>query len=268
MTEILENFDLLAAGEEAIRNQSKAAIAASQDLMLHARMIEFSMSTLDREAKQHAHKDEDDLVMKMLAARMFNSAASAMRLLMTGYYQSAIMILRDILETAFLLDYFRSFPNQIQAWRQCSEEERRKKFSAVKIRTALDDRDGTKGLKRAKAYNQLCELGTHPTYRGFGILTKQHSDLINVGPFFNFAALDATLGETAKLIMQAAIHARVERDDRTLDDFAFSIAFMRVQKAWGDRFFGGSGVSDEDLAVMQALVDEVRRRTGEPIASE
>ncbi|WP_398482514.1 hypothetical protein [Tardiphaga sp.] len=262
MSTLPENFDLLAAGEDQIRALSKAAIEASPDLLLHARMIEASMSTLDKEAKQHEHKDEDDLVMKMLAARMFNSAASTMRLLMTGYYQSAIMILRDILETAFLLDYFRSFPDRIPAWRQCTEEERRKKFSAVKIRTALDERDGAQGLRRAKDYNQLCELGTHPTYRGFGILTRQNSDLVNVGPFFNLPALNATLAETAKSIMQAAVHARVERENRTLDDFAFSIAFMRIQKAWGDRFFGGSGVTDEDLSDMQALLDEVRRRGG------
>jgi hypothetical protein len=39
----------------------------------------------------------------MLAARLFNSGASAMKLLMTGYYRYG-----DTLETTFLLDFFHS----------------------------------------------------------------------------------------------------------------------------------------------------------------
>jgi len=39
---------------------------------------------------------------------IFNSGASAMNLLMGGYYQSAVMLMRDILETTFLLIFFYS----------------------------------------------------------------------------------------------------------------------------------------------------------------
>ena len=35
-----QNFDLLASGEDQIRQMSKAAIEASENLSLHARMIQ------------------------------------------------------------------------------------------------------------------------------------------------------------------------------------------------------------------------------------
>jgi hypothetical protein len=101
-----QNFDLLASGEDQIRQLSKAAIEASEDLTLHATMIERAMNMLDHMSKRRPHADEDELVLQMLAARLFNSGASAMKLMMGGYYQSTVMVMRDILETTFLLDYF------------------------------------------------------------------------------------------------------------------------------------------------------------------
>src|SRR5450755_3378241 len=89
---------------------SKDAIEASENLSLHARMIERAMSMMDHMAKRRPHSDEDDMVLEMLAARLFNSGASAMKLLMGGFYQTAVMVMRDILipapeqhESAYLL---------------------------------------------------------------------------------------------------------------------------------------------------------------------
>src|SRR3981189_3295321 len=92
-----QNFDRLAVGEDQIRQLSKAAIEASEDLSLHARMIEGALSMLAHMARRRPHSDEGDLVLQMLAARLFNSGASAMKLLMCGFYQSAVMVMRDIL---------------------------------------------------------------------------------------------------------------------------------------------------------------------------
>jgi hypothetical protein len=51
-----ENFDLLAGGEDQIRQLSKAAIENSKDLSLHARMIERAMSMLDHMATAEAQQ--------------------------------------------------------------------------------------------------------------------------------------------------------------------------------------------------------------------
>jgi len=84
MSEFPDNFDLLAGGEKKIRSMSKAAIEASEDLSLHTRMIERAMSMLDHMAKRRPHSDEDDLMLQMLAARLFNSGASAMKSKQSG----------------------------------------------------------------------------------------------------------------------------------------------------------------------------------------
>lgn len=257
-----ENFDLLAGGEEEIRLKSRAHIVSSSDLTLHARMIERAMSMLDHTAKRRPHSDEDDLVLQMLAARLFNSGASAMKLLMTGYYQSAVMIMRDTLETTFLLDYFRSNHDQIAVWRTCDEKQRIKQFGAGKIRNALDDRDGYTERKRGEAYNLLCQLGTHATYTGFQMLQAKGSNLAHVGPFFEPASLDAVLSELAKTIMQAGAQTRYA-EERDILDYRMSIDYLTMQAEWSDHFFGTT-MDRSKIAEIKEMVDEIERRGGVP----
>jgi len=253
-----QNFDRLAVGEDQIRQLSKAAIEASEDLSLHARMIEGALSMLDHMARRRPHSDEDDLVLQMLAARLFNSGASAMKLLMCGFYQSAVMVMRDILETTFLLDYFHSNRDQIAAWRACDEKKRNREFGAMKIRIALDDRDDFTERKRDAAYQLLCRLGSHPTYTGFQMLQAKGSDLVIVGPFFEPSSLDAVLSELAKTIMQTGSQTRHAKE-RDITDYRMSLDYMTMQADWSDHFFG-TKVDRSKIAEIQNMVDERERR--------
>lgn len=262
MSAFPKNFDVLAAGEEEIRLKSRAHIVSSFDSTLHARMIEQTMSMLDHTAKRRPHSDEDDLVLLMLAARLFNSGASAMKLLMTGYYQSSVMIIRDILETTFLLDFFRSNHAQIAIWRTCTEKERIKQFGAGKIRNALDDRDGYTERKRGEAYNLLCQIGTHATYMGFQMLQAKGSNLAHVGPFFEPASLDAVLTELANTIMQAGGQTRYA-GERDILDYWMSIDYLTMQADWSDHFYG-TKMDRTKIAEIQAMLDEIERRGGVP----
>jgi hypothetical protein len=260
MSELPQNFDLLAAGEDQIRRLSKDAIEASEDLSLHARMIERAMNMLNFMSKRRPHADEDELVLQMLAARLFNSGASAMKLLMCGYYQSTVMVMRDILETTFLLDYFHSNRDQIAVWRACDEKKRNREFGAMKVRMALDDRDGYTERKREAAYNLLCQLGTHPTYIGFQMLQSKGSNLVNVGPFFEAASLDAVLSELAKTVMQAGAQTR-HADERSLDDYRMSVDYLTAQADWSERFFGHK-LDRSKIAEIQNIIEEIERRGG------
>jgi len=68
----------------------------------------------------------------------------------------------------------------------------------MKVRVALDDRDGYTERKRETAYNLLWQLGAHPTYAGFQMLQSKDPNLINVGPFFDAKLLGIVLYELAK----------------------------------------------------------------------
>lgn len=258
MTVYPQNFDLLAGGEDKIRQLSKAAIEASEDLSLQARMIERSMNMLDHVAKRRPHADDDELVLQMLAARLFNSGASSIKLLMGGYYQSTVMVMRDILETTFLLDYFHSNRSQIAVWRTCDERKRNREFGAMKIRIALDDRDGFTERKREAAYNLLCQLGTHPTFSGFQMLQAKGSNMVIVGPFFEPASLDAVLSELAKTIMQAGAQTR-HADKQTLDDYRMSLDYLATQGDWAHHFFG-STIDRSRIAEIRNIIEEIERR--------
>ena len=252
-----ENFDRLAGGEEKIRQLSKAAIEASEDLSLHARMIERSMNMLDFIAKRRPHADDDELVLLMLAGRLFNSGASSIKPLMGGYYQSTVMVMRDIVETTFLLDYFHRNRHQIAVWRACDEKKRNREFGAMKIRIALDDRDGFTERKREAAYNLLCQLGTHPTYTGFQMLQAKGSDKVIVGPFFEPASLDAVLSELAKTIMQAGAQTR-HAGKRSLDDYRLSLDYLTTQADWAEHFFG-SKIDRSKITEIQKIIQKIDR---------
>ncbi|MDO9443424.1 MAG: hypothetical protein Q7T73_21285, partial [Beijerinckiaceae bacterium] len=172
-------------------------------------------------------------------------------------------VLRDILESAFLLDYFQSNPDQIKSWRECDEKTRLDKYGASKIRTALDNRDGYKERKRAADYNLLCQLGTHPTYPGFQMMLKEGSNLINVGPFFAQASLAAVLFELAKTILQAGSHA-IKPEERTIDEYRMSIEFMTLRADWSERFMPGAKTDRDKIEFIKQTVDEIERRGGLP----
>jgi hypothetical protein len=254
-----ENFDNLLVGENAIRGMSKASICASEDLSRHAAMVEQSMTMLNFLVKRHVHTNQDELTIQFLGIRLFNSGSSAMKLLMSGYYQSTVMVMRDILETTFLLDYFHSNRSEIAVWRKCDERKRNNMFGAWKVRTALDERDGFTEGKREAAYRLLCELGSHPTYKGFQMLTAAGSDLGIVGPFFELKSLDAVLSELAKIMMQAGAQFRFF-EEKTLLDYQMMLSYLKAQADWADHFWGAK-TDRTQIDEIQAMVTEIAARS-------
>jgi hypothetical protein len=123
---------------------------------------------------------DDELTMQFLGIRLFNAAAASVKLALSGYYQKAFVHLRDILETYFLVDYLRSNPAQIAAWKNADNRTLRRDFSPMRIREALDKRDGYATQGRKKFYELVSQYASHATYRGFQ-LTAQRK-LGQIGP--------------------------------------------------------------------------------------
>jgi hypothetical protein len=189
-----QNITRLHHGEEFLRSKSVEAIEASTDLLAHARLVESSMDLIDYFVRQYLHADEDQLAIQCLGIRLFNGTASALRLLLSGFYQASAFQQRDLLETIFLLDYFRSNRSEIAVWRSDDAKTHRDRFRPARIRKALDDRDGFTERKRSKAYQFLCELASHPTPTGFRMLTPVAGGNAHCGPFFEHTAMTRALG--------------------------------------------------------------------------
>ena len=58
--------------------------------------------------KEHKKLSDDELTLQYLGIRLFNDAAASVRLALSGYYQVAFLLVRDILQGRFPA---RLFPN-------------------------------------------------------------------------------------------------------------------------------------------------------------
>src|SRR5436853_6923822 len=90
----------------------------------------------------HKARSDDELTIQYFAIRLFNTTGVSIKLALGGYVQQALSHIRDVVEVAFLLDYFRTCPEQIKMWRESDKKTRLSKFGPEHIRKALERRDG------------------------------------------------------------------------------------------------------------------------------
>jgi hypothetical protein len=189
--------------EEKLRDESMALIHADAELSRRLVVIEKAMTVIFGYTIDHTSRSENETTVQLLGIRLFNAAASGVKLALSGYYQTAFQQARDIMETGFLLDYFRTSPEQIAAWKAADRATRRKLFEPVKIREALDKRDGDAQMRRAEQYRKLSELASHATWRGFAMTTRQ--GIGELGPFVAPINLKAWLHEMVLRLGPSAV---------------------------------------------------------------
>ncbi len=102
-----ENLGRLHDHEELLRAQAVTVVSENSRLLLHLAVAEQAMDLLDV-FRQISTDDEDLKVVQILGLRIFNAIASAIKLMLSGYSQTSTMLLRDILETVFLVGLFRT----------------------------------------------------------------------------------------------------------------------------------------------------------------
>jgi hypothetical protein len=137
------------------------------------------------------------------APRLCCKVGGGIKLALSGYYQTAFHQARDIMETGYLLDYFRTSPKQRAPWKQVDSRTRRKLFDPVKIRIALGERDGDTTMKRQAECNKLSELASHATFRGFQLTTR--GEFGELGPFVEKINLMAWLEEMVLRLGPSAV---------------------------------------------------------------
>lgn len=232
-----ENLDLLHGGELNYRAETIQAIEADPEMMDHVELVESIMDYIHFFVHRPP-KDLDHETVQLLATRMFNDLAGAYGQLTRGYYQIAAMILRDVMETTFLLGLFVHKPDQIEVWRNSDSKQRYELFRPGKVRAYLNSFPGYSEKKRDAAYKMFCEYAAHPTQAGFALMGPT-GGRPTIGPFFDQSLLKAILVELAQLAAQAGANAGHWFDaDEEVQAIAVQLRRIEVSGDWLERYFG------------------------------
>jgi hypothetical protein len=198
---LLPNLQVTHDYEEKLRRESLRLIANDGELKSRFQTVERAMALIYSYTIDYQAQSDDEQTLQMLGARLFNAAASGVKLVLSGYYQTAFQQARDIMETGFLLDYFHSWPSYISVWKRSDRPTRRKYFDLSKIREALDERDGDVERERRVQYHRLSELTRHATFRAFA--TREGFG--EFGPYVENKNLMTWAGETVARLGSATV---------------------------------------------------------------
>lgn len=190
-----ENLESLNKQEEENRTQSILQINVDSKLKDHLEIVYASLNMLYDITISYKNQTDDELTIQYIGIRLFNSIVSSIKLLLAGYYQSSVILQRDILETGFLLDFFSIDQSKILDWKKSNNKQQSGKYRPSIIRKALDNRDGFKERKREQIYQRMCEYAAHPTYPGIKLVAPK--GLANIGPFFDAQYLKSLIEELA-----------------------------------------------------------------------
>ncbi len=233
---ILGNLQSLYTQEEFLRGKALEIVEQDEKLLLHLLVTERAMDLADL-LRQLPTDDEDTKVIQMLGMRTFNAFGASLKLALSGYVQNSALIMRDILETAFLLSLFSGDHSLVKLWRTSDRKERLKKFSPVRVREALDKRDGVHSKKRAEMYEMFSELAGHPNMKAIYMMRPQKDGDAVIGPFMEATALQATIAEMGRLAVQVGESLDSflpKKRDKTVPA---RLAFMMTKGRWVKTFY-------------------------------
>ncbi|MFJ5486615.1 hypothetical protein ACIKTA_02780 [Hansschlegelia beijingensis] len=231
-----ERLASLHEAQLSLRDKAIDATLADADIGRHFTIVQGAMDVFEYFARQ-CTSDIDLETIQLLGIRLFNDLGAAVGLIMTGYCQASTMQIRDALETTFLIDLFQSDRQRIAAWRALDDATRRKEYSAVKVRTILDDRDGFTERKRAQHYALLSGAGCHANPQAFNLLNPLGQGVV-LGPFFEPGIFKGTIEELTKVAVLAAqkfvvfFNAMADRDSLRM-----RAEFHELARSWFEEYF-------------------------------
>jgi hypothetical protein len=238
--------NLLFVDESRVEKQNDQAILDSAELLDHLGIVNHSMVLVASILNQIPHTTDDELVVQRLIVRCLNSTAAALKLARAGYYQAALTMVRDLVETTFLLDLFNSNREEVKIWWSSPAVERGKRFAPWKVRKQLDDRDGNKEGLRGAAYRMLSTYAAHPTPEGFNMTSP--GGMTQVGPFADKDRMTALLQELARNASYAALVIGMHTPPESDAAFQIKLQFLSPFNAWRGKYMpGGEDVLLEDF---------------------
>ncbi len=223
-------------GEEFLRRKAIGIIASDQRLQLHLEIIEAAMDLADM-LRQFETNDEDLKVVQLLGMRTFNAFGASAKLALSGYSQNSGLIMRDVLETVFLIDHFAGDRSLIERWRLADEKARMKDCGPVKVREALDARDSSTNKKRYETYKMFSALAGHPTMKSAFMMRPTRDGDAVIGPFIGVKTLEATISEMGKLAVQVGEQLNLFFPADWPQAFANRLAFAKLKQRWIATFY-------------------------------
>jgi len=249
-----DNLESLHREEERLRTDALLAINADSALKDHMDIIHASMDVIFTFTHEHKKQTDDELTIQLLGIRLFNASASALALMLAGYYQNSATLLRDLLETGFLLHYFNIDSSKIHEWKCSDEKARRDKFSPVKIRQALDNHEDVKQTKRGHIYKLMCNYAAHPAYEGFMMVAP--NGLGKIGPFFEEKRVKCLVEEFAMHLPFFALVYMEHFDNAAPAFLKAKLSFMKDLKSWAEKYLG-SDFKELDLDGINELANQL-----------
>lgn len=229
-------LEMLHDGEEQLREKALDIITDDRQLRLHLNIVEATMNLADI-FRQFDSGDENVKVVQVLAMRTFNAFGASLKLAFSGYHQNGALVLRDVLETVFLLDLLGGDRPLIERWRLADRKTRMKDFSPVKVREALDTRDGFTSRRRAEAYELFSELAGHPTMKSTWMMRPQKEGDAVIGPYMEATALKATVSEMARLAVQTGEQINAFFPTNWGPGFPCRVIFAQLKREWLATFY-------------------------------
>ena len=226
---LLENLEYLKTGEDKIRTDSSLSINSNATLSEHIKFIHECMDMLMWMHNRTIGLDLNDnsIAIAGLQIRLFNSIASCIKLLLSGYYQGSVSFIRDVLEVSFLLDYFTLDDSSIERWiKKPSSNE----FKPIEIRKKLDERDDLSEQKRKDRYKLFSAYGTHATFDGNRLFNN--NNLLTIGPFFNQKFLENILFDLAEQLAHPILSFMKFESNLSIEDFKSKRDFFAAMQYW------------------------------------
>jgi hypothetical protein len=242
-SKIPANILSLHAGEETLYARSLQMVEGHADLLDHLDLTERAMDVMDL-LRQHYQADEDEKAITYLAIRTFNGFATAWKLMASGYYQNATLILRDVLETTNLVNAFHVDRALIAAWRNADRRTLKRDFSPAAVRKILDNAAGQGKSRREDIYIMFSTLAGHPTLAGIAMLRPKGMDA-HMGPFSDLSALRAVMEEMGKLAAQSGLALVLYLDTDRPAANAAAHHFLRGVMDYSGNYVGKTYTAEE-----------------------
>jgi hypothetical protein len=214
--------------------ENDAFAAGNSTVTDHISMIGVTLALLSKFFAVRQARSGSESALLVLGGRIYNSSAAALHLARAGYYQAALTLVRDLVETINLVDYFLTHKADIESWVTLPDKLRQNKFGPKRIRDILNKRDRLPRDVREEYYKALSGLAAHPTFHGANLLVRD--DKIIVGPFADGPLVEGILALLTKFaVFGAQLFLRHFEDVEDMAFLAMVHTYNQIFLAWQKR---------------------------------